>query len=210
MHMRMLLALALLATGVMVSAVEKTETTPPPAPKPALAPPTREEAAAVRAQGRYLTTITMASGKVIEVVLEGTEMPYTVANMVKLANAKFYDGLAFHRVEPDFVIQGGDPSGDGTGGPGYLINLEISPFLRHKKGAISMARTPEPDSAGSQFFITLKATPFLDAKYAVFGWVKSGMDVVAAVKKDDKMKTVTVAPYAGKEPCPILADPPAK
>lgn len=172
------------------------------AEKPKYTAPTRAEADQVRKDGRYLATITMENDKKIEVVLEGTEMPYTVANFVKLAKAKYYDGLTFHRVVPKFVIQGGDPEGNGMGGPGYTINLEISPLLRHKKGAISMARTQAPDSAGSQFFICLDDTPNLDAGYAVFGWVKSGMDVVQGVKQADVMKTVTVAPYKGKEPIP--------
>jgi peptidyl-prolyl cis-trans isomerase B (cyclophilin B) len=166
--------------------------------------PTKAQSDAVKEQGRYLATITLASGKVIEVVLEGAEMPYTVANFKQLADAKFYDGLNFHRVEPNFVIQGGDPNGDGSGGPGYMINLEINPFLKHKKGAISMARTNKPNTAGCQFFITLADTPFLDAGYAVFGWVKSGMEHVQQVKVGDKMASVTVEPYAGTEPCPLI------
>ena len=167
-------------------------------------PPTHTEVLATREHGREMAMITMANGKVIEVVLEGAEMPYTVTNFTKLAHAKFYDGLTFHRVEPNFVIQGGDPKGDGTGEPGYQINLEISPFLRHKKGAISMARAKSPDSAGCQFFICLDDTPFLDGQYAVFGWVKSGMDVVAGVKKGDVIKSITIHPYHGKEPSPLI------
>ncbi len=187
-----LMALLLLGAVVAVAAGDK----------PKYAPPTRAEMEATRKEGRYLVTITMQNGKAIEVVLEGTEMPYTVANFVKLTKAKYYDGLTFHRVVEHFVIQGGDPEGTGLGGPGYTINLEISPLLRHKKGTISMARTDAPDTAGSQFFICTDDTPNLDGGYAAFGWVKSGMDEVAAVKKGDVMKTVTVAPYKGKEPIP--------
>ncbi len=168
-----------------------------------LAAPTGEAIAAVQAQGRYLATITLTDGRAIEVVLEGASMPLTVANFLQLANANFYDGLTFHRVEPRFVIQGGCPVGNGTGSPGYRIKLEIAKTLRHKKGAISMARSQMPDSAGSQFFITLADTPFLDGQYAVFGWVKSGQDVVDAVKIGDRMQSVTVAPYAGTESCPL-------
>ena len=138
-----------------------------------------------------------------EIVLEGAAMPYTTANLVHLIRAGFYNGLRFHRVVPDFVIQGGDPAGDGTGGPGYAIKLEIGQGLKHKKGAISMARAQHPDSAGSQFFVTLAATPNLDGAYAVFGWVKSGMDVVENVRAGDRMKTVTVEPYAGQEANPL-------
>lgn len=170
--------------------------------------PTEAEIAAVKQQGRYLATIvvTDAKGKAkgkVEVVLDGNEAPLTVANYVKLAKNKFYDGLTFHRVVPKFVIQGGDPEGTGGGGPGYTIKLEIAKHLRHKKGAISMASTQQPNSAGSQFFITLDATPFLDGKYAVFGWVKSGMPVVEKVQIGDIMKTVTITKYKGKEASPI-------
>jgi len=172
--------------------------------KDKVTPPTHKEVQTTREHGRYLANITLGNGKVIEVVLEGTEMPYTVANFVKLAHAKFYDGLNFHRVEPGFVIQGGDPKGDGTGDPGYSINLEISPLMRHKKGAISMARAKNPDSGGCQFFITLADTPFLDGQYAVFGWVKSGMDAVAAVKKGDTIKSVTIHSYHGHENSPLI------
>lgn len=170
------------------------------------APPTLAQAKTVAAQGRYLAVITLESGKKIELVLEGALMPYTVANFINLAQSKYYDGVTFHRVEKDpafALIQGGDPKGDGTGGPGYQIRLEISPFLSHRKGAISMARTPDPNSAGSQFFITASDCTGLDAGYAVFGWVKSGQDEVSKVKENDKMKTVTVAPYDGKEAIPI-------
>jgi peptidyl-prolyl cis-trans isomerase B (cyclophilin B) len=166
--------------------------------------PTREQTAAVEKQGRYLATITMENGGVIELVLEGEATPYTTANFVQLAQAKYYDGVTFHRREEGFVIQGGDPKGNGSGGPGYLINLEIDPFMRHYRGAVSMARTPEPDTAGSQFFLCLGEANFLDGKYAAFGWVKTGMEVADKVKVGDKMKTVTVAPYAGTEVCPLL------
>jgi peptidyl-prolyl cis-trans isomerase B (cyclophilin B) len=205
MSIRILALLALLMLPLAIMAQDNTKKS---------APPTMQEAMAAQKQGRYLATITMADNKKIELVLEGAYMPYTVANFVKLAKAKFYDGLTFHRVvnedatedAPEFrIIQGGDPLGDGTGEPGYEINLEISPFLRHKSGAISMARTDIPDTAGSQFFITFSDAPFLDGQYAVFGWVKSGLDVVKTVKQSDIMKTVTVAPYKGTEKCPILS-----
>jgi peptidyl-prolyl cis-trans isomerase B (cyclophilin B) len=176
------------------------------APAKPTSAPSRKDVEAVQTTGRYLATITMDTGKSIELVLEGSEMPYTVANFLQLAKAGFYNGLTYHRVEKDpqpFVIQGGDPNGDGSGSPGYMLNLEISPFLRHKKGALSMARTNRPDTAGCQFFITLADTPFLDGQYAVFGWVKSGQEVVDSVKAGDKMKSVTVEPYKGKEPCPL-------
>ncbi len=185
--------------------------------KPALkCGPKLSEVNAVKAQGRYLATITMANDKVIELVLEGTEAPHTVANFINLINQKFYDGIPFHRVEDGEgfqLIQGGDPLGNdpakaGSGGPGYSINLEISPGLRHRTGALAMARSQEPNSAGSQFYITNCDIEQLDDQYAVFGWVKSGQDVAKAVKEGDKMKTVTVAPYNGKEAIPIAPLPP--
>lgn len=124
--------------------------------------------------------------------LYGNDAPKTVANFVKLSKKHFYRGLKFHRVEPGFVIQGGDPKGDGTGGPGYSIKLEIAPNLRHWEGALAMARTNEPDTAGSQFYITLAETPNLDNQYAVFGRVIKGMDVVKKIAKDDKMTDITI------------------
>jgi peptidyl-prolyl cis-trans isomerase B (cyclophilin B) len=167
--------------------------------------PSEMEVAATRARGRYLATITMANDAVIELVLDGKEAPLTVANFVKLAESGFYDNVSFHRVEPGFVIQGGDPDGTGRGGPGYTIALEIAPSLRHYEGAVSMARTAQPDTAGSQFFICLGDANFLDKQYAVFGWVKSGSDVVQAVRPNDRMKRVTVTPYEGEEASPITA-----
>jgi peptidyl-prolyl cis-trans isomerase B (cyclophilin B) len=118
--------------------------------------------------------------------------PQTVNSFVFLASEGFYDNLTFHRVEPGFVIQGGDPRGTGTGGPGYNIKAEFSD-RPHKEGALAMARAGHPDSAGSQFYITLAPTPFLDRQYTVFGEVTSGMDVVKKIKRGDKIKSVTVS-----------------
>lgn len=114
--------------------------------------------------------------------------PNTVNNFITLANEGFYDGLIFHRVINEFMIQGGDPEGNGTGGPGYSIAGEFADngytqnTLSHKKGVISMARTNMPDSAGSQFFITSEDSTFLDNQYAAFGKVLSGMEVVDAIQ----------------------------
>ncbi len=107
--------------------------------------------------------------------------PDTVANFVKLARDGFYDGLIFHRVIEDFMIQGGDPEGTGMGGPGYTIDDEFHPELRHHgPGILSMANAG-PDTGGSQFFITLAATPWLDDRHAVFGKVTDGMEVVEEI-----------------------------
>ena len=120
--------------------------------------------------------------------------PKTVENFIKLANGGFYDGLLFHRIVPGFVIQGGDPNTKsaanrstwGTGGPGWTINAEFNKN-KHSRGALSMARAQDPNSAGSQFFIVLKDSNFLDGQYTVFGRVTAGIDAVdkiAALKCD--------------------------
>ena len=118
--------------------------------------------------------------------------PITTKNFIDLASSGFYDGLTFHRVEPNFVIQGGDPNGDGTGGSGKNIPLEIHPDLRHVKGAVAMARANDPNSASSQFYITLADASFLDDKYAVFGKVLEGMDVVESIRVGDKMSKLSI------------------
>ena len=128
-------------------------------------------------------TITMEDGGVIVVDLYPDLAPQTVRNFVYLARQGFYDGLKFHRIMNGFMIQGGDPDGNGTGGPGYSIKGEFSKNgvtndLQHTRGVISMARSGDPDSAGSQFFIMHGDSPSLDGSYAAFGKVTSGMDVV--------------------------------
>jgi len=120
------------------------------------------------------------------------EAPITTKNFIELAQRGFYDGLTFHRVEPGFVIQGGDPGGDGTGGSGKTIPLEINSSLTHKKGAVGMARSQDPNSASSQFYIALEDATFLDKNYAVFGQVIEGQDVVEKIRKGDKMLKVTI------------------
>ena len=110
------------------------------------------------------------------------EAPQTVASFQKLANKGFYDGLIFHRVIAGFMMQGGDPTGTGTGGPGYSIKAEFNKH-KHVAGTVSMARSADPDSAGSQFFVVLGAAPHLDGQYTAFGQVIDGMDVVDAIGK---------------------------
>ena len=119
--------------------------------------------------------------------------PITTKNFIELANSGFYNGLKFHRVEKGFVIQGGDPKGDGTGGSGKRIPLEINSELKHVKGALAMARTQDPNSASSQFYITLDEVPFLDGSYAVFGKVIRGMDAVQNIMVGDKMNKVYIS-----------------
>ena len=137
--------------------------------------------------------ITMDNGDVIKGELYPDKAPKTVENFEKLANEGFYDGLNFHRVIPGFMIQGGDPAGNGTGGPGYSIPGEFKANgfaqndLKHTRGVLSMARAQDPNSAGSQFFIMHADSPWLDGQYAAFGKVTSGMegvDHVASTKTD--------------------------
>ena len=130
-----------------------------------------------------IATLTMNDGGVIKIELYPDIAPITVENFVKLCNEGFSDGLIFHRVIKGFMIQGGDPEGTGMGGPGYSINGEfeqngVKNDLKHTEGVISMARSADPDSAGSQFFIMHKTSPHLDGAYAAFGKTIEGMDVV--------------------------------
>jgi peptidyl-prolyl cis-trans isomerase B (cyclophilin B) len=129
----------------------------------------------------------------IKFVLHEDLAPITTSNFIELTEKNFYDGLKFHRVEPGFVIQGGCPQGTGTGGSGKNIQLEVSPNLKHgDAGAVAMARANDPNSASSQFYITLAPTPFLDGNYAVFGRVTEGMDAVRAIRAGDLMNRVYV------------------
>lgn len=148
----------------------------------------------VDAAKKYTTVIKTAKGDIV-LELYPKDAPLSVSNFKQLADAGFYNGLTFHRVVPGFVIQGGDPQGTGSGGPGYTVPAEIG--LPHKKGALAWARTgdqinPERRSSGSQFYITLEPTPMLDGQYTVFGQTLSGMDVVDKIKVGDKIQSVTV------------------
>jgi len=119
------------------------------------------------------------------------DAPNTVANFKALAGKGFYDGLNFHRVIPGFVAQGGCPRGDGTGGPGYKVKAEFN-SRKHERGVLSMARSSDPDSAGSQFYICYAAHPHLDGQYTVFGKVTEGMDVVDKIKVGTEINQVSV------------------
>ena len=130
-----------------------------------------------------IVRITMDSGKVIRLELYPETAPITVENFLGLVKKGFYNGLTFHRIISGFMIQGGDPDGNGMGGPGYSIKGEfknngVDNPLKHEKGVISMARSMDPNSAGSQFFIMHEAAPHLDGQYASFGKVIEGLDVV--------------------------------
>lgn len=155
-----------------------------------------------------IVTFEMKDGDVFYVELYPDVAPNTVNNFISLVKKGFYNGLCFHRVIEGFMIQGGDPKGNGTGGPGYTIRGEFSKNgfkndLKHKRGVISMARSMMPNSAGSQFFIMHADAPHLDGQYAAFGQVIDGMDVVDKIAevnvdyndkplRDQVIKTVTV------------------
>lgn len=153
-------------------------------------------------------TITMENGGVMKGELYEDIAPETVANFEKLAKSGFYDGLTFHRIIPGFMIQGGDPNGTGTGGPGWTIRGEFTANgfrndLKHTEGVLSMARTMDPNSAGSQFFIMVADAPHLDGQYAAFGKITEGLDVAQEIVQQPRdwsdkplepvvMKTVVV------------------
>ena len=165
-----------------------------------------------------VVTFEMENGDVIKAELYPEVAPNTVNNFISLVKSGFYDGLIFHRVIPGFMIQGGDPKGTGTGGPGYSIKGEFTRNgfkndLKHDRGVLSMARTMMPNSAGSQFFIMHKNSPHLDGQYAAFGKVLEGMEVVDAIANtrrgpNDKpltpqvMKKVTVETFGVEYPEP--------
>jgi len=139
-----------------------------------------------------IATIDTSRGT-IKLKLHADKAPKTVANFEKLAKQGFYNGLKFHRVIDNFMVQTGCPQGTGTGGPGYKFADEFHPNLKHSgPGVLSMANAG-PNTNGSQFFITHVATPWLDGKHSVFGQVTEGQDVVNAIKQGDIMKSVTVA-----------------
>ena len=158
-----------------------------------------------------IVTIEMENGGIIKAELYPEVAPNTVNNFISLINKGFYNGVIFHRVIPGFMIQGGDPKGQGIGGPGYSIRGEFTANrfennLKHDRGVLSMARTMNPNSAGSQFFIMVEKAPHLDGQYASFGKVIEGMDVADAIVNtrtdrmdkplaDQRMKTVTVETF---------------
>ncbi len=169
-----------------------------------------------------IATITMKNGKKIVLELYPDKAPNTVNNFISLANSGFYDDLIFHRVIKGFMIQGGDPAGVGTGGPGYCIKGEFalngfkSNDIKHSRGVISMARAVNPDSAGSQFFIMHANASYLDGQYAAFGKVTEGMDTVDEIaqtvtdyrdkpKNEQAMASVRVETFGVDYPEPVKA-----
>ena len=138
----------------------------------------------------YTAELDTSKGKIRLQFLPGVA-PGHVKNFLSLAKIGFYDNLTFHRVVPGFVVQGGDPKGNGTGGPGYTIAAEFNK-QKHVRGTVAMARSQDPNSAGSQFYICYGATPHLDGNYTVFGKVTSGMEHVDRIKQGDRMKSVAI------------------
>lgn len=165
-----------------------------------------------------IVTIEMENGDIMKAELYPEIAPNTVNNFISLINKGFYDGVIFHRVIKGFMLQGGDPDGNGTGGPGYSIKGEFSQNgfkndLKHTEGVLSMARTMIPDSAGSQFFIMHKNAPHLDGAYAAFGKIIEGMDIVNKIAEvhtdysdrpmqDQRMAKVTVETFGVSYPEP--------
>ena len=165
-----------------------------------------------------IVTIEMEDGGVMKAELYPAVAPNTVNNFISLARSGFYDGLIFHRAIPGFMIQGGDPDGAGTGGPGYSIKGEfaqngVKNELLHTRGVLSMARTMDPDSAGSQFFVMVADAPHLDGGYAAFGKVIEGMETADAIvsgktdwqdrpRQKQVMKKVTVDTFGVEYPEP--------
>jgi peptidyl-prolyl cis-trans isomerase B (cyclophilin B) len=161
------------------------------------------------------TVVMTVKGKQIMIELDGNSAPISAGSFVDLVQRKFYDGLTFHRVVNNFVVQGGDPKGDGTGGyiptggtaerripleikptgaaaPVYSQPITSVPQLQHKRGVIAMARSQSPDTASSQFYFTLADVPYLDGGYAVFGKITQGLEVIDTIKKGDKITSVKV------------------
>jgi peptidyl-prolyl cis-trans isomerase B (cyclophilin B) len=157
-----------------------------------------EPKAALADVQKYTKAVIKTSKGDITVELYPKEAPLSVTNFVQLSKGGFYDGLTFHRVVPNFVVQGGDPDGTGRGGPGYTIPAEIegNPH-KHIEGALAWARlgdeaNPQRRSSGSQFYITLAPTPFLDNGYTVFGKTTAGMDVVKKIAVGDKILKIEI------------------
>ena len=190
-----LLVLAVLVMGLSACGSSKSDTTSKT--KATKAPKATETAEATKepeskttdTKGKHHAKIKVKDYGTIEVELDGDTAPITVANFIKLVNEKFYDGLTFHRIMSGFMIQGGDPLGNGTGGSDETIKGEFSSNgvennISHKRGVISMARSSDPDSASSQFFIMHQDSTYLDGEYAAFGKVTKGMKVVDKICED--------------------------
>ncbi len=194
---------------------EQSTSAPPPSSTATTATNSDRFPGLPRLNGKATVLMTVNGNKQITIELDGNNAPISAGNFVDLVDRKFYDGLTFHRVVSNFVVQGGDPRGDGTGG--YIpkggsaerrIPLEIKPNgsvpivysqtindvpqLQHKRGAIAMARSQSPDSASSQFYLTLADVPYLDGSYAVFGKITQGVEVIDTIRQGGKITSAKV------------------
>ena len=176
-----LLTLTLIACSGVACAQEKSE-------------PKKDDSATGKAESKVsdVKIVLETSKGSIEATIFASKVPMTAANFLNLAKRHYYDDILFHRVIPDFMIQGGDPTGTGRGGPGYRFADEIDPSLKHTKAGLFSMANAGPGTNGSQFFITHKDTPWLDGKHAVFGEVTKGQDVVDKIAKGDKIVSVTL------------------
>lgn len=196
MNRRLTLWLGVIMFGVALTLAgcgkkEASQTSSAPSPPPTSSASSGEPSP-TPSKVAYATVEVEGKGKFV-VELNLKKAPKTAGNFIKLAEQGFYNGLTFHRVVPDFVVQGGDPNGNGTGGPGYTIPFEET-GLKHEDGAVAMALSPgDKNSAGSQFYICLGPQHQLDGDYAVFGKVIQGMDVVRKIQQYDIMQEVTIS-----------------
>lgn len=200
-----MLAAVILTLSGCQSTSKKTPTTPSTSKAPTSseasmvgtattpAPPTAAEITTLTALAKTSLVRIATTKGVIDLELYPDVAPVHVANFLKLIQAGFYNGLTFHRVVPEFVVQGGDPEGTGRGGPGYTIKAEFSD-KKHLTGTLAMARSSDPDSAGSQFYLTLAPQPGLDHDYTVFGQTIAGLDVLATIAIGDTMTKLEILP----------------
>jgi len=170
--------------GILFAAPEQTpvKQQKQPTAQPKVKPMQTEKNAGTAQEKKESTAVVETSMGTFKFTFLEDKAPKTCDNFVKLAKKGFYDGLTFHRIIPNFMIQGGCPNGTGAGGPGYSIKAEFND-TKHVPGIVSMARSTDPDSAGSQFFVCVAATPFLDGKYTAFGKVIEGYDIVEKISK---------------------------
>lgn len=178
MKRRVILALAMLAPFAFAQEEKKEEA--------------KKDAAPAAAAVKDIKIKVVTTKGDIEGTIFASKVPMTAANFLNLAKKGYYDGLTFHRVIAGFMIQGGDPAGNGTGGPGYKFGDEFDKSLKHSKPGIFSMANAGPGTNGSQFFITHVATEYLDPKHTVFGQVLKGQDVVNAVKQGDAITSVTI------------------
>ena len=196
--MRYLLSLSLAAILALFSGCGSTESstsepaTAEEAPPMGKSVPTPVPAAPSYEQVSDIDIVLVTSKGRIEATLTARKTPMTVANFLNLAQRGYYDGLTFHRVIPDFMIQGGDPEGTGRGGPGYQFPDEIHPRLSHSGAGIFSMANSGPGTNGSQFFITHTSTPWLNGRHTVFGRVTKGQDVVDAIRQGDTIKQIQI------------------